>query len=152
MRQTASKTMPSKPSKLPEKKQIWLPPKWGWDLVRAFVAIDVEATTTARCEEAGICRKTYYAALKDKQFVAWFRQALNEAFIAELSEVKRAHLKLIAKGDLDAIRLWYEKYGEFIPTQRFLTPDLSKADDSQLAELERFLAQIGENGEAPAVH
>ena len=103
--------------------QIYKPPNWAWRLLRAFLDPHIKPTITTRCKDANVARATFYEALKQDQFVRWFKQMLTEAVVSDMEEVKLAHLKLCMGGDLDAIRLWYEHYGQYVHTTRVLTDE-----------------------------
>ncbi|MGH9339085.1 MAG: phBC6A51 family helix-turn-helix protein [Acidobacteriota bacterium] len=138
-----------KANKKPQKLE---PNAWAWRLLRAYLDPDVKASVTARCEAAKVDRKTFYRALKNPKFVAWFRHMLQESVISDMSDVRQSHLKLCLDGNLEAIKLWYEKYGDFVPSQRLITEDLSHLSDRELSKIQELLDGAGPAGESTQIH
>lgn len=134
--------------------QKYEPPPWAWRYLSACLDVEVTPTISKRCEVAKISRDSYYRARKDKDFVRWMNEQLSENFAEEHREVRSSLLKQCMKGDLQAIQLWHQLYGDFVPTERKIleTGDLSTLSDQQLAELARGLAEGGSQGTRPKVH
>lgn len=134
--------------------QNWRPPDWGYRYLAACLDWDLKATISARCEAAGISRQTFYQAQQDEQFVNWLNDRFNRTIQSEHREVRTALLKTCMRGDLAAIQLWHQLYGDFIPTERQIleTGDLSTISDEKLADLARVLAESGSKGTGPKVY
>lgn len=151
MRGRRTKKIPAAASD--EMRRSYRPPAWAWRLVRAFLDPDVKPTIQARCDDAGVHKMTFYRHLRKPEFVTWFKGLLQEGLLSEMSDVRQAHLRLCLEGDLEAIRLWYERYGEFVPTSRHIIDgDLSELSDGALEQIERILAAGGAQGKGPTVH
>lgn len=129
-----------------------MPPKWAWSMVRASLDPAVMPTVSARCKDADISRATFYKALEKPEFVTWFKGVLLEGLLSEMSDVRQAHFRACLKEQEWAIRLWYERYGNFVPTQKHIYEDVSKLNDDQLTEIERILASGDPAGKDPPVH
>lgn len=142
----------------PEDKsgQKYLPPAWAWRYLNACLDIEIAPVVSKRCEAAKVSRNTYYAARKDPDFVNWLNGQLSINFAEEHREVRTSLLKQCIKGDLQAIQLWHQLYGDFIPTERKIVDgDLSKFSDEKLAQLARVLEQFsdeGSEGTGPKIH
>ena len=127
------------------------PPAKGWSLLRAFLDPTVKPTITERCEVAGIRKDTFYRWTANAQFSAWFRGMLQEGIISEMSDVRMAHFRMCLKENLDAIKLWYERYGDFVPTQKHIIDQkqlsLSVLADADLDEITGILERTRQLGE-----
>ncbi len=133
--------------------QGFRPPGWAWNLLRAYLDPTVNPTVSDRCRHAGIDRKTFYARLKRPEFVEWFKRMLQEGLLSEMSDVRQAHFRECLKGNLEAIRLWYERYGEFVPTERHIFDgDLSRLPDAVLDEIQRLVEAGAAPRKGPAVN
>lgn len=135
-------------------EQNFSPPQWAPRYVMASLDAEVKATISARCEATGISRTTFYEHLADSRFVTWLNDELTKAVGVEGREVRTALLRECMKGDLEAIKLWHQLYGDFIPTERRIIEDgdLSGLSNEQLFEIARGLASEGPQGTGPKVH
>jgi hypothetical protein len=131
-------------------QQIYRPPAWGWRLVHAFLDPEVKPTVLARCEEAKVNRASYYRKLRDFQFVSWFSGLLAQGALTEAGDVRQALFKQCLLGSIEAIRLWYQVYGKFIPTDKTifdrggrsqgdLIDDVTKLTDEELRTIYEIL-------------
>ncbi len=131
--------------------QPYRPPHWAWDLLRAFLDPSVLPTITARCAAANLSRQKLYRYFKKPEFVAWLERMRAEAVVSDALDVRQAHLRECLKGNLEAIRLWYERYDEdFAPAQRHIIeerePELSELSDSSLEQIAQVLAEAAAKG------
>jgi hypothetical protein len=134
-------------------QQNYIPPVWAWRYLAACLDVEIVPTISKRCEVAKVSRDTYYRGRKDQQFVRWLNEQLSENFAEEHREVRTSLLKQCIKGDLQAIQLWHQLYGEFIPTERQIleTKDLSSLSNRQLAGSREDL-ENGSEGTGQKVH
>ena len=147
------KTQKSKRSKVEKGGGKYKPPEWAWNLLQAFLDPEIKPTVTARCAEANVPQSTFYKALKREDFLHWFRTSLRDWVLSEISDVRQAHLKLCLTGNLEAIKLWYEHYDRFVPTQRVLTgADFDVLSDEALDEIDRILREAKQKGKSTTVH
>ena len=122
--------------------QQYRPPSWAWSLAQAFLSMDVEATVDIRCRHAGIHKSTFYRQLHKPEFVAWFKGILRDGVFTESADVRQSLVRLCLDGDLDAIRLWYELFGQFVPTTRSITDhDIRELSNEALDAIERILEE-----------
>lgn len=98
--------------------QKWEPPEWGWRYIAAMLDPEVKPTISARCHAIGISRSSFYEAQGSAQFVQWLEAQLMQVVGTEHQEVRTALVRKCVTGDLEAIRLWHELYGNYIPTER----------------------------------
>ena len=132
-------------------RQPYRPPHWAWNLLRAFLDPSVPPTVTARCASAGITRDKFYRYLKKPEFVEWLDRTRADAVVSDALEVRQAHLRKCLTGDLEAIRLWYERYDkDFAPTQRHIfegpEPELDQLPDESLEQIAEVLAAAAKKG------
>ena len=99
-------------------QQIYQPPEWAYRLLESFKDIEVPPTVAARCRYADIERSTYYRNLRDEEFCKWLHSQLQKHFSSEFHDVQQAHFKECVKGNLEAIKLWYEVAGAYLPTTK----------------------------------
>lgn len=131
----------------------YIPPDWAYRYLSACLDWEIKATISARCAAAKMSRTTLYEALNDNRFVQWLDDRLSQIVKSEHREVKTSLLKLCMKGDLEAIRLWHQLYGDFIPTERKIVDgDVSRLSDQKLLELARGLAESSTPGTGQKVH
>ena len=101
-------------------ERAYHPPAWGHRLVEAYLDVEVKPTITARCAYAGIDRGTFYRHIRSEPFVEWLTGQLQKQFTSEFFDVRQAHLKACMSGNLDAIKLWYEMAGQYLPTTKIV--------------------------------
>lgn len=71
-------------------------------------------TISAICEELGISRNTYYSSwLKDENFIAYVNELVERYTDSELASVWRALIDKCHKGDVNAIKLFFELKGKY---------------------------------------
>lgn len=134
-------------------EQTYRPPSWGWRIVRAHLDVTVKPTITDRCKDADISRSTFYSELEKPEFVRWFNRMLMEAVISDSSDVRQSHLRLCLNGNLEAIKLWYERYGDFIPSQRHILDadvGIESISESKLLSITRILEGESQEGMGPS--
>src|SRR5688572_15072903 len=130
-----------KPQKPNETQRRYSPPAWGYKYVLAVLDPEIRPTKTARCEAIGIDRTTLWTAEKDAQFVEWFQQQILLQ-MHDAHEVRTALVRKCLSGDVEAIRLYLEKYGNYVPTTRTILDGLgdpSQLSDKQLADIAGIL-------------
>ena len=138
-------------------RHMYRPPEWAWRLVGAYLDVEIKPTVSARCKSAGINRDTFYENCRKPEFVGWLNRVLSEAVSSDTSDVRQAHLKECLKGSLEAIKLWYERYGDFVPTQRQIIEgdievDAGEISNSGLDQIARILAAESKKGTGSKVH
>ena len=151
----AKKRKPT-PEELADKStQKYAPPEWAWKYLAAMVDWELKPTISARCEQAGVPRKTFYDHCMRPEFVTWLNEHVERIVLSEAREVRTALLRKCLTGDLEAIKLWHELYAEFIPTRRQIVSDereLSDRTDGELIEIARTLAAANPHGTGPKIH
>ena len=134
-------------------RQPYKPPEWAERYIRAALDWEIKPTISARCESIGIDRGTFYHQMGDPRFVEWFEAAMCRAVESEQREVRSALLRNCVKGDLEAIKLWHQLYGHYIPTERRIVDgDLASLSDRQLMELAKGLAAGDPEGTSQKVN
>jgi AcrR family transcriptional regulator len=74
---------------------------------------DFCGTITELCEEVGVPRRTLYNWLGDEAFCAEVNRLIDRYTDSELSRVWKSLMRLIDKGDLQAIKLYFELKGKY---------------------------------------
>jgi len=121
-------------------EQVYQPPAWAFRYLGACLDWDIKQTKSERCKAARIGRTTLYLAEQDERFVQWLNDRLTRVIASEHREVRTALLRLCIGGHLEAIKLWHQLYGDFIPTERrIFDGDLSGVPDKTLDEIYRLL-------------
>ncbi len=133
--------------------RIYRPPAWAYRYLSACLDIEIKPTISGRCEAAGISRQTFYDARRDERFVRWLNAELSREMAADHREVRSSLLRLCVQGNLEAIKLWHQLDGDFIPTERrILDGDLSGVPDRTLDEVYRILETGRQEGKGAKIN
>lgn len=73
-----------------------------------------KGTIENKCQKAGVSRATFYRWMKDRQFVQYVNSLIDTYTDTQLAEVWRALINLAKKGDLAAIRMFFEMKGKYV--------------------------------------
>jgi hypothetical protein len=65
----------------------WTPTEFQLALLKVMQDNGYDMTITAACEQAGICRETYYQYLRTSYFREWWQASADEYFARELPKV-----------------------------------------------------------------
>ena len=79
-------------------------------LANVLLAQDPAQTVRARCKVARISPKTYRALLADPDFARWLNGQARQQVADRLWQEWLEHLKLALEGNLQAIKLFYDRY------------------------------------------
>lgn len=141
----------TQPTNKPE--PIYQPPAWGFRYLAACIDWELRQTKSARCKAAKIGRTTLYEAEQDDRFVRWLDDHLGRMVTTEHREVKTSLLRLCMRGDLEAIKLWHQLYGDYIPTERRIVDGaLGNIDDKALDQISRILEAGSAEGKGQKIH
>ena len=139
----------------PEPAQTYLAPDWAWRYVLSVLDVEVKPTITARCEQVGIDRHTFYDATKNPDFVVWLNNTLERLILGEGPEIRSALRRKCLSGDIEAIKLWHELYGKYVPTTRQIVKDereISELGNAELSEIARILARHDPKGTGETIN
>lgn len=101
----------------------WVPSAEQIKLVELLINPEDRRTKTEKMEEAGIPRTTFYRMLKDKNFKAYLREQLDTMTDGELPDVWKAHMLKCKRGDMTAIKLYYEIKGIYVERKEITGKD-----------------------------
>ena len=90
----------------------------GKKLVAAKYLADPEfqGTITELCARVGVARSTFYDWIGDDDFRSYVDELIDKYTDSELSRVWKALMRLIDKGDFQAIKLYFELKGKYKDT------------------------------------
>lgn len=129
---------------------IYRPPKWAPLYLAAMLDPDTKPSVAARCEFAGIDRGTFYDALKRPKFVEWLDREFEAATKSEIGEVRKALVKMCLKENLEAVRLYLERYDHGKPAGP-IDEDFATASNKKLSDIAREMEETAD-GTGPSVH
>ncbi len=66
----------------------------------------------ACCKAARISAATYHSLMSDRDFLRWLNEEVKRYVTQRLWQVRLEHLALALDGNLQAVKLLYERYGE----------------------------------------
>lgn len=101
----------------------WVPSAEQIKLVELLINPEDRRTKTEKMEEAGIPRTTFYRMLKDKNFKTYLREQLDTMTDGELPDVWKAHMLKCKRGDMTAIKLYYEIKGIYVERKEITGKD-----------------------------
>ncbi len=99
-----------KEEKPDRKRQKYRRPAWFWPMVQVWLDAGITPSVTKRCEAAGISRSCWYDAVADERFVVDFEGVLERITVQEETEVRTGIRRAIARGDVEAMRLWLQYF------------------------------------------
>ena len=91
-----------------QKGTTWQPNPKQLKIVELLINPEDRRTKTAKMEEAGVSRKTFYAWMKDERFISYMNSRLSLYTDGELSEVWKALIMQCKRGNIQAIKLFFE--------------------------------------------
>ena len=65
-------------------------------------------TKTEKMKEVGVSRKTFYRWMKDKRYIDYINSQLDQYTDGELAEVWKALINQCKRGNIQAIKLFFE--------------------------------------------
>ena len=77
-------------------------------LAEALVNPELKGTISAACEKCGVARSTFYKWMELDDFCAYLEHLVEKYAKGELAAVWRALLARCKKGDVQAIKLYFE--------------------------------------------
>ena len=77
---------------------------------------EFQGTITELCLQVGVARTTFYDWIGDPDFRAYVDELIDKYTDSELSRVWKALMKLIDRGDIQAIKLYFELKGKYKDT------------------------------------
>ena len=101
---------------------------------------EFQGTITELCFLVGVARSTFYDWIGDTDFRTYVDELIDKYTDSELSRVWKALMKLIDKGDIQAIKLYFELKGKYKDT--IGRNSVKKEEQSNLLQL---LAGTGED-------
>jgi hypothetical protein len=93
------------------KSNKWKPSPIQIRLVEFLVNPEDRRTKEEKCNEAGVTRKTLYEWLKKPEFVDYMNSQIDKYTNSDLSEIWRAFLLQCKRGNMDAIKYYFEVKG-----------------------------------------
>jgi len=135
-------------------QENYVPPKWGLRYVKAVLDPEVKPTITARCENAQINPTTLWKAEKNEQFNDWLKGELSKGLGIEIGDARQALHRQMRLGNMEAIKFWYQRYGDFIPTERLIVKDgdLSGVPSEDLEQAYRLVSPKSSSGASSKVN
>ena len=82
----------------------------------------------ARCKAARISPSTYNSLMASQDFLRWLNNQARERVAGRLWEVRAEHLRLALDGNLQAIKLFYDRYDPDLARASGAEPDDSVAE------------------------
>lgn len=95
---------------------------------------EYKGTVTEACEEVGVARSTFYKWLKDREYLRYLQEQIDSFTDSELADVWKALIIQCKKGNVKAIKLFFELKGKY--SIKIDTPALDKLD-SIIAEVKQ---------------
>ena len=74
---------------------------------------EFQGTITELCARVGVARSTFYDWIGDDDFRSYVDELIDKYTDSELSRVWKALMRLIDKGDFQAIKLYFELKGKY---------------------------------------
>lgn len=101
---------------------------------------DFQGTITDLCAKVGVARSTFYDWIGDNDFRSYVDELIDKYTDSELSRVWKALMKLIDRGDIQAIKLYFELKGKYKDTI-----GRNNAKNEQQSNLLQLLTGTGED-------
>jgi hypothetical protein len=87
---------------------IWKPNPKQIRIVELLNNPEDNRTKEDKCNEIGVTRKTLYEWLKKPEFVDYMNSQLDKYTNSALPDIWKAHIRAAKRGDIPAIKLYYE--------------------------------------------
>ena len=118
-------------------------------MAQALANPDCQQSITDLCKEVGVARTTFYDWIGDNQFRVYVDELIERYTDSELSRVWKALMRKIDKGDMQAIKLYFELKGKYkegvgkrdVYTEEEFVDPLSQALSDLAKELESDVQQ-----------
>lgn len=91
-----------------QKVTNWKPHAKQIKMVELLLNPEDRRPKTKKCEDVGVARKTFYRWMKDPRFVEYLNSRIDEFTNSELYEVWKALLMQCKRGNVQAIKLFFE--------------------------------------------
>lgn len=82
-------------------------------MAQALANPDNQKSITELCLEVGVARTTFYDWIGDNRFRAYVDELIDRYTDSELSRVWKALMKQIDRGNIQAIKLYFELKGKY---------------------------------------
>lgn len=90
------------------KSKDWRPHAKQIKMAQLLLNPEDRRTKQEKCKEVGITHKTLWTWMKDKRYVDYVNGQLEQYTNAEMSDVWRALLMQCKRGNIQAIKLFFE--------------------------------------------
>lgn len=99
------------------KGKVWQPNPKQIKMAELLINPEDRRTKKEKCAEAGITHKTLWTWMKDERFVNYVNSLVNLYTSSELSEVWKALIMQCKRGNVQAIKLFFE-LKEMLPDEK----------------------------------
>lgn len=90
------------------KRKEWQPNPKQIKIVELLLNPEDRRTKEAKCKEAGIAFSTLWRWMKDDRFVGYMNSQLDKYTNGEMAEVWKALINQCKRGNIQAIKLFFE--------------------------------------------
>ena len=92
----------------------WEPTAEQVKLAEVLVNPEDRRSKTEKMNSLGVPRATFYRMIKDKNFLNYMKEQIDAMTDGELPEIWKAHVLKCKRGDIPAIKLFYEMKGMYV--------------------------------------
>lgn len=123
---------------------FWIPNAKQKKLAQLLADPTDDRTNQEKAEEAGVSLRTFYRYIKDMRFIEYVNSLVPQETDREIAEVWRSLCKEAKKGNIPAIKLFFEAKGIYTPkteVKTLLFNQFNQLTDEELLEKKRRLEQ-----------
>ena len=91
-------------------------------LAEMLVNPDNTETVTSMCETVGVARSTFYKWLSEPEYLEYIQGLIDQFTDSELAEVWKSLVKECKKGNVQAIKLFFELKGKYTANIKIESP------------------------------
>ena len=91
-------------------------------LAEMLVNPDLAATVTEMCEAVGVARSTFYKWLNDPEYLSYIQGLVDRFTDSELTTVWKSLINECRKGNVQAIKLYFELKGKYTANVKIESP------------------------------
>lgn len=105
-------------------------------------------TIVELCKKADVPRRTFYRWMEKKYFTDYVDSLISTYTDAELGAVWKALVRKAAKGDIQAIKLFYEMKGKYKEVKEIQHTFDNLDEDERAARIKELMEKVNESDEA----
>jgi hypothetical protein len=97
----------------------WQPDARQRRIVELLINPDDKRTKLQKLEEVGVRKSTFYDWMKDSRFLDYLNSQRDKYTDSEIAEVWKALVTKAKRGDISAIKLFFEMKGMYLEKKKF---------------------------------